>query len=583
MTRASVMVAVFVLVAACGQPGGPGQAASRSETSDLCQDFIDATISLNEASDYAAYTEVMNEAAAPVFDAISDADHDLPQQVLASWENLAHGSPTNNDLEAIHHLGGVMVPEYGPACEELGRNILPVPPEASTATAPSIEIRAIYEEDTVDHACDVFIQTLHGWAEARSSGAEIGVHIADLADELIAGLESHGIEAGLDDLADYAGKYREYPIIRAAEEAGPHLAEASRELAGVSPVCAHLGSWTHSEDRPVDLDYHRSRWEALGYDDYTVRIRLDEPGTLRGERELLVVVEGGEISQAYDIRTGETIDRPVGAPLTVEALFEAVADTSDGQISFHPVLGYPDGTDSVLVMDLSEGTSFDRSILGSTADATAIVETVDEFQPGQACGAATVPGGEPIPEVEPLDEDARQAVDALAANVEGERFASNYEYGIFSRVDDTLVLLGDDGAGNLSYASFERDNGQWMVTSFGTCSWDEDGYRQVAWTLDPESTFEEGSSEVHLLVRDECASHTRFGNKYLVVEKRSVSTVELVVWRADNPPPPPEGPEFFEADCPAAETVQLTVILDEPLGDRELVGATDPADWPSDF
>lgn len=56
-----------------------------------------------------------------------------------------------------------------------------------------------------------------------------------------------------------------------------------------------------------------------------------------------------------------------------------------------------------------------------------------------------------------------------------------------------------------------------------------------------------------------------------------------MVWRADHPPPPPEGPEFFEGDCPADEIVQLTVILDEPLGDRELVGATDTADWPSDF
>ncbi|MFP4073986.1 MAG: DUF6174 domain-containing protein, partial [Actinomycetota bacterium] len=354
-------------------------------------------------------------------------------------------------------------------------------------------------------------------------------------------------------------------------------------LAGISPVCAHLGAWTHSDDRPLDLDYHRSRWEALGYADYTARIRLHEPESLRGEREVLVVVEGGEISQTYDIRTGEAIDRPVDAPLTVDEMFDAIADTADGQVSFHPVLGYPDGTDSVLVMDLSEGTSFDQSILGSTADATATVDTVDEFQPGQACGAATVPGGEPIPDVEPLDEEARQAIEVLAANGEGSRFASNYEYGIFSRIDDTLVLLGDDGAGNLAYASFERDDGRWAVTSFGTCSWDEDGYRKVAWTLDREASLDDGSPEIYLLARDECASHTRFGNEYLVVEKRSGSTVELVVWRADHPPPPPDGPDFIEGGCQAAEIVQLTVILDGPLGGRELVGATDPADWPSDF
>lgn len=583
MSRASVLVAVILLAAACGRAGGPGQAASESEASSLCQDFIDATAGLADASDYSDYTAVMNEAAAPVFDAISDADRDLPQQVMASWENLANGSPTNDDLEAIHHLGGVLVPDYGPTCEELGRNILPVPPEVSTVTPPPVEMRSIYEENTVDHACDVFIQTLHGWAEARSGGAEIGAHIADLTDELIGELESHGIDAGLDDLAAYAGKYREHPIVRAAEEAGPHLEEASRELAEFSPACAHLSTWTHSDDRPVDLDYHRSRWEALGFDDYTARIRVDKPETLRGEREILVVVEGGEVSEIYAIRTGETIDLPVGVPLTVDALLAAVEDTDDEQISFHPVLGYPDGTETIHLIELSEGTRFDHSILGSTADAITTVETVDEFQPGQACGAATVPGGEPIPDVDPLDEDARQAFDALAANVEGERFASSYEYGIFSRVGDTLVLLGDDGAGNLAFASFERDNGRWTVTSFGTCSWDEDGYEQADWTLDPETTFDDGSPEVRLLARDECASHTRFGNEFLVVEKRSASTVELVVWRADDPPPPPEGPELFEGDCPADEIVQLTVILDEPVGDRELIGATEPADWPSDF
>jgi hypothetical protein len=294
-----------------------------------------------------------------------------------------------------------------------------------------------------------------------------------------------------------------------------------------------------------------------------------------------VVVADGVLEAVYDLRTSEEIDPPTGVPLTVDQMFDAVANADPELTWFHPVLGYPGSVGHVSFSEVSEGTDFDRSLLGSTADATAAVEAVAEFTPGQAFGAAHVRGGEPIPPVQPLDEDAEQALDALAVvEEEGGYFTSTFEYGISERTDGTLVLLGEDGSGGFSDASFVREDGQWKPVGWGTCYWDDDGYGISPWVLDPEKSFEPDSRGVHLVVGDECGSHTRYGNEYLVVARTTDTEVEIEVWEADFPPPPPKGAEFFEPSCSLGEVVQLTVVLDEPIGERRLTGATDPADWP---
>ncbi|MGH3649870.1 MAG: DUF6174 domain-containing protein, partial [Acidimicrobiia bacterium] len=382
------VVALSVLVAACGQPGStgdPAPAPPETQTGSVCHDFIDATSVLNDESDYDSYVSILNEAALPVYDVLLEQDLELPQQIMMSWENLAYGNPSNDDLEAIHHVGGLLVSEIGPICEELGRNLgsMPLSPDATPGEPPAVELRPLYEVGTVDHACDVFIQTLFGWSDARSSGTEIGTYIADLTDQLIDRLGSHGIDTGLEHLAIYAEKYRTLPIIQAHEEAEAYLAAASGDLATHSVACGHMNTWDPDSDRQgVDVVYYRFRWDALGYDDYTARIRMNDPDSLRGEQQLVVVVRDGALEEVYDIRTAQLIEPPSGVPLTVDEMFDAVESGNEEHTSFHPVLGYPSGVDQVHVGDLSEGTDFDRSILGSTADATATVEAVSEFTPG---------------------------------------------------------------------------------------------------------------------------------------------------------------------------------------------------------
>lgn len=418
-----------------------------------------------------------------------------------------------------------------------------------------------------------------------STGAEIGRHVADLADQLIERLESQGMTAGIADLAAYSDTYRTAPIVQGHEVAEAFLAAASQALATDSVVCGHFSTWNHGDIEPTtDLEYHRFRWSELGFDDYTMQIGISDAGNSRGRQELVVVVSDGNAIEVYDIRTGQLVEQPQGIPITIDEMFHTLETEGVTDTFFHPVLGYPDKIGAMHVVALDEGTEFDRSILGSTDDAVAIVETIESFTPGLACGSARVAGGVAIPETQPLDADARQALAALTAvEEEGAPFSSTYDYGIFERTTDSLVFLGDDGHGNHSSATFERESDNWKPVSWGTCHWIDDGFGLSPWTLDPETPFDPASGEIHLITVDQCGSHTAHGNEYLVAENAAADSVELVVWRADHPPPAPDGSENFDLSCPIGTVVKLTVVLENPFGDRELTGATDPADWPEDF
>ncbi|MGB9358874.1 MAG: DUF6174 domain-containing protein [Acidimicrobiia bacterium] len=581
---------IGLVVAACAQPGTGdtlGRAAPAEPAPSVCRDFIDATAALTEETDIEAYTLIMNKAAVPVFEYLVHGDRHLPPGVGEAWENLAFGTPTSTDLEAVHYVGGVLVPELGALCEEIGQNVFAPPPSPlhDLTDVPEVTVTPLYEDGTIDHACDVFIQTLDGWSDERSTGAEIGLHIADLTDQLIGGLESQGVTAGISDLAAYADKYRTAPIVQANEAAEAFLAAASQALAVDSVVCGHLNTWNHRDIEPTaDLAYHRFRWSELGFADYTMEIGISDAGNPRGRQELVVVVSGGRAIELYDIRTAQRVEPPYGVPITINEMFETLKNEGAADTFFHPVLGYPEGIGAMHVVALDEGTEFDRSILGSTADAVAIVKTIERFTPGKACGSARVPGGEPIPDTRPLDADARQALAALTAvEEEGAPFTSTYDYGIFERTTDVLVVLGHDGSGNYSSAVFDREGDAWKPVSWGTCHWVDDGFGMSPWALDPETPFDPASGEIHLITADRCGSHTAHGNEYVVVEAAMENSVELVVWRADHPPPPPEGPEAIEMSCAIGTVVKLTVILRDPIGSRALVGATEPADWPEDF
>ena len=363
MMRVSAALAWVLIISACALPEGNTPPAEPQPNS-ICLEFIERTEPLGELTDLADYTELMNEAARPIYDHLLVFDYDMPGEAIESWENLAHGQPTNHDFEAVHYLGGLLAAEIGLECEELGRNVGTVPLLALEGAAPPVEVVPIYAEGTPDHSCDVFLQTLFGWSDARSHGEEIGKDIASLADDLGSDLTTAGIDDGIEDLAAYASLYRSFPIVRAHEEAEIHLADAAAALASHSIVCAHLSTWDHQVD-DEDRAYHEFRWDRLGYDAYTLRIVIPDADPIRGEIEAIVVVDNGVPIRTVDLRTGAegTLQ---DVTWTVEELFQRTS----GDTWFHPVLGYPTNGPGWFVNELSPGLEFDQSVVGSTADAT---------------------------------------------------------------------------------------------------------------------------------------------------------------------------------------------------------------------
>lgn len=200
------------------------------------------------------------------------------------------------------------------------------------------------------------------------------------------------------------------------------------------------------------------------------------------------------------------------------------------------------------------------------------VEAVAAFAPGFACGSALVGSGSPIPTPQPLDDDAREALEALRAKgSEGERFVADYEYGIHSRTDDELILLGTGFGGTLSDARFRYTNGQWDPVGWGTCWWRPDGFDPVKWQVDPDHELDPESRTILILAVDTCGNVLDRGYEAVVVADFTNESVTIEVWEALHPSE--SEPGFVELSCPLGRTVPLMVRLVEPIGQRAIFGA----------
>ncbi len=210
------------------------------------------------------------------------------------------------------------------------------------------------------------------------------------------------------------------------------------------------------------------------------------------------------------------------------------------------------------------------------ADRWRDVEAVAEFDPGLACGSALVPSGELIPSLLPLDVDAWQTVDAMRAlGPEGESFVDGYAYGIFSRTDDELVLLGVASDGSLSDAHFRRADGIWDPDGWGSCEWRPSGFRAVEWQIHPDHVSDLASLTIELLVVDKCGVVFERNHEVVVVAEYTDDAVTIEVWQALNPPPSASGEGLYTTGCVIGATLGLIVHLPGPLGGRVLVGAAD--------
>ncbi len=202
------------------------------------------------------------------------------------------------------------------------------------------------------------------------------------------------------------------------------------------------------------------------------------------------------------------------------------------------------------------------------------VEALPTFDPVRACGYAVLPSMSSVLSTQPLDADALQAMDAFRGAEEvGSWFTNTFQYEIFSRTDDRLVLFGTAANGSHSDAAFDRVDGAWKISGWGSCEWQPADYRQVTWQLHPDFLFDPEARVVDLLAVDECGSVAEEGNEVVVVADYAGDTVAFEVWQSLYPPPSSDGvQEDTTKSCLVGARLHLHVLLPDPIGDRSVEG-----------
>ena len=206
------------------------------------------------------------------------------------------------------------------------------------------------------------------------------------------------------------------------------------------------------------------------------------------------------------------------------------------------------------------------------ATPTIDIEPVAMFDPGTACGHAVLPSMSAVPSTEPLDADALQAMEAFrGAEEEGAGFSGTYQYEIFSRTDDRLILLGTSADGSFSDVAFDRVDGAWWPSGWGSCSWQPDGYQLAPWQLHPDYPLNPETDVVDLLTVDECGSVSERGYEVVVVAKDAGNMIAFEVWQSLYPPPG-NGEQFNDLSCSIGGRLHLRVLLPDPVGNRTVEG-----------
>lgn len=230
--------------------------------------------------------------------------------------------------------------------------------------------------------------------------------------------------------------------------------------------------------------------------------------------------------------------------------------------------------EGVPIIALAGVEVIDGSLADYEAAVASIAVTPDAAQQLTAqCGAVVFSSIPPdLDEFPPLDDDAQAALDGLIegpAGVEAGGFAPDFEWSIAARTDDELVLFGQrPGGGESPWANvrFERRDEAWWPTGFGGC-WIEivaPGLGPASVGLDPDQPPDPAATELPLLINEQACANGRapVDREIVPVVTETDESVSIVVLVA-----PVEG----GANCPGNPWHPITVTLDAPLGDRELL------------
>ncbi len=191
------------------------------------------------------------------------------------------------------------------------------------------------------------------------------------------------------------------------------------------------------------------------------------------------------------------------------------------------------------------------------------------------CGAVTFADVPPdLDEFPPLDDDAQSALDELLTGPTGVEAAGmfpNTQWSLALRTENRLVLFGqpeDPGTTDWSDVRFDKRDASWTPVGWGGCriQIEAPGLGPATVGIDPANEPEPGDTQLSLLINEQaCASGRAPDDREVVVltteTAESVSILALVA--------PVEG----GAECPGNPWYPISVELDAPLGDRELLDA----------
>lgn len=183
----------------------------------------------------------------------------------------------------------------------------------------------------------------------------------------------------------------------------------------------------------------------------------------------------------------------------------------------------------------------------------------------------------------PLDDEATAVLNEVEQEI-GEELASLYTWTIAESSDSRLVLFGtakEPELAEIPYADavFTNDGSGWKFASLGQCriTVNAPGFGPARVVLNPDSEPDPESSELDVWIQElACANGQAPTDRDIIPvvvedEQRIVITVLVE---------PVEG----DATCPGNPWHPVTVTLEEPLGNRQILdGVTvppQPLDWP---
>ena len=185
-----------------------------------------------------------------------------------------------------------------------------------------------------------------------------------------------------------------------------------------------------------------------------------------------------------------------------------------------------------------------------------------------------------LDEFPPVEGEAWSALEAVAQTGEGfivptpdpeasaDAPAPGYDWSVAFESDTELVLLGQNQAGGLASASFERRDGDWTPRSWGGCSIrvEAPGHGPAQVHLDPARLPDPTARSLGLFVTElACASgQGPEGRAVIPIVNETASTVELTVLVESV---------RGGAECPGNPLHPISVELNSPLGDRVLLDA----------